>query len=66
MLPAVKPSPRPRIEIREDESMRLYPSRQEDLSYLDESAGELVSTEKVGPLDEVLVQPSQDPSWRPA
>jgi hypothetical protein len=38
---------------------------QEDLSHLDQSAGELVNTEKLGPLDEVLVQPSQDPSWHP-
>jgi hypothetical protein len=38
---------------------------QDDLSHLDESTGELVNTEKSGPLDEVLVQPPQDPSWRP-
>jgi hypothetical protein len=39
---------------------------QDDLSHLDQAAGELVNTEKIGPLDEVLVQPPQDPGWRPA
>ena len=38
---------------------------QEDLSHLDEQAGPLVNTEKVGPLDTVLVQPPQDPDWTP-
>lgn len=47
MFPAVQP--------REDE--------QDDLSDLDETAGELVNTEKLGPLDEVLIQPPQEPGW---
>jgi hypothetical protein len=52
MMPTVAPPPR-------------VPDVQDDLSHLDQAAGELVNTEKVGPLDEVLVQPPQDPEWRP-
>lgn len=38
---------------------------QEDLSHLDESQGELVNTDKVGALDDVILQPPQDPNWKP-
>lgn len=39
---------------------------QDDLSEYDADPSlEIVPTEKLGPLDEVLVQPPQDPDWRP-
>jgi hypothetical protein len=38
---------------------------QDDLSALDRELG-IVNTEKIGPVDEVLQQPPQDPDWRPA
>lgn len=38
---------------------------QEDLSHLDTSIGPLVNTEKLGPLDAVLMQPPQYPDWTP-
>ena len=38
---------------------------QDDLSAFDSDPGlDIVNTEKLGPLDEVLLQPPQDPEWR--
>jgi hypothetical protein len=40
---------------------------QDDLSEYDADPDlEIVPTEKLGPLDEVIIQPPQDPDWRPA
>jgi hypothetical protein len=52
MMPAVAPAPR-------------EPAGQDDLTSFDQ-AFDISNTEKLGPLDEVLVQPPQDPAWRPA
>jgi hypothetical protein len=42
------------------------PREQDDLSEYDRNPDlEIVPTQKLGPLDEVLVQPPQDPTWRP-
>ena len=38
---------------------------QEDLSHLDTAVGPLVNTEKVAPIDQVLMQPPQYPDWTP-
>lgn len=71
MLPAIDqpvklPQVTPRVELRDDESMRFHSAAQDDLSeYDDDPALEIVPTEKLGPLDEVLIQPPQDPEWRP-
>lgn len=44
-------------------AVQPHGDEQDDLSHLDEATGELVNTEKLGPLDEVLIQPPQDPDW---
>jgi hypothetical protein len=68
MLPIVTPhpSPHPRepdrtVRYHEYEDHQL---EQDDLSGYDREAG-VVPTEKLGALDEVLIQPPQDPGWRP-
>lgn len=53
MLPAVTPA------------TPLVVPGQDDLTSFDH-AFDISNTEKLGPLDEVLVQPPQDPAWRPA
>jgi hypothetical protein len=54
----------PMVQPRREESP-MHEPEQEDLSHLDEEAGELVNTDKVSALDEVILQPPQDPNWRP-
>lgn len=56
------PTPTPQVE----EPQTVEPAaEQEDLSHLDTAVGPLVNTEKLGPLDAVLMQPPQHPDWDP-
>lgn len=63
MLPAV---PARTVRYDEFEDHVLPVEEQDDLTEYDSDPGlEIVPTEKLGPLDEVLIQPPQDPEWRP-
>ena len=62
--PQVDPTPTGLVPIVSAPDV-LAPPEQDDLSHLDEVEGELINTAKVTALDVVLVQPPQDPEWRP-
>lgn len=63
MFPAVQ-ARTVRYDEHEDHQLPQLRLEQDDLSDRDETAGEIVNTAKLGPLDEVLIQPPQDPEWR--
>lgn len=67
MLPTTAAAvPARTVRYGEHEDHVLPVVEQEDLSEYDSDPDlEIVPTEKLGPLDEVLIQPPQDPEWRP-
>lgn len=66
MLPPVTPHTGGTVRYDEFEDHQLSAVDQDDLSEFDDDPDlEIVQTEKLGPLDEVLLQPPQDPEWQP-